>query len=86
MPSWVWGMAFLVAYVVLTQWLLPNDEQRAVWNDHGHVSAGFAAFVGESQNVLPVHLVIQRVEAKVGRFLRFVVQRRLQLLNTFWGC
>ena len=46
---------------------------------------GFAAFVGETQNVLTVHLVIQRVEAEVGRFLRFVVQRRLQLLNAFWG-
>ena len=22
MPNWVWGVAFLVAYVVLTQWLL----------------------------------------------------------------
>ena len=26
MPNWVWGVAFLVAYVVLTQWLLPNSE------------------------------------------------------------
>jgi hypothetical protein len=24
MPNWVWGVAFLVAYVVLTQWLLPT--------------------------------------------------------------
>jgi hypothetical protein len=24
MPSWVWGVAFLVAYVLLTQWLLPK--------------------------------------------------------------
>jgi hypothetical protein len=24
MPNWLWGMAFLVAYVVLTQWLLPK--------------------------------------------------------------
>jgi hypothetical protein len=24
MPNWVWGVAFLVAYVVLTQWLLPK--------------------------------------------------------------
>jgi hypothetical protein len=24
MPNWVWGLAFLVAYVVLTQWLLPK--------------------------------------------------------------
>jgi len=24
MPNWIWGMAFLVAYVVLTQWLLPK--------------------------------------------------------------
>ena len=46
---------------------------------------GFAAFIGKRQNVLPVHLVVQRVETKAGRFLRFVVQRRLQLLNTYWG-
>ncbi len=24
MPNWVWGVAFLVAYLVLTQWLLPK--------------------------------------------------------------
>jgi hypothetical protein len=24
MPDWVWVVAFLVAYVVLTQWLLPK--------------------------------------------------------------
>jgi hypothetical protein len=24
MPNWVWGVAILVAYVVLTQWLLPR--------------------------------------------------------------
>jgi hypothetical protein len=24
MPNWVWGVAFLVPYVVLTQWLLPK--------------------------------------------------------------
>jgi hypothetical protein len=24
MPNWVWGVAFLVAYVVLTQWLRQN--------------------------------------------------------------
>jgi len=24
MPNWVWGVAFLIAYVVLTQWLLPR--------------------------------------------------------------
>ncbi len=24
MPNWVWEVAFLVAYVVLTQWLLPK--------------------------------------------------------------
>jgi hypothetical protein len=58
-------------------------ERLAV--DSCRSAIGFAAFVGESQNVLAVHLVIQRIEAKVGRFLRFIVQRRLQLLNTFWG-
>ena len=24
MPDWVWGVAFVVAYVVLTRWLLPK--------------------------------------------------------------
>ncbi len=24
MPQWVWLIAFLVGYVVLTQWLLPK--------------------------------------------------------------
>ena len=24
MPEWLWAVAFLVGYVVLTQWLLPK--------------------------------------------------------------
>jgi hypothetical protein len=24
MPNWVWGLALLIAYVVLTQWFLPK--------------------------------------------------------------
>jgi hypothetical protein len=24
MPNWVWGIALLIAYVFLTQWLLPK--------------------------------------------------------------
>ena len=24
MPNWVWGLACFVAYVLLTQWLLPK--------------------------------------------------------------
>jgi hypothetical protein len=24
MANWIWGIALLVAYVVLTQWLLPK--------------------------------------------------------------
>src|SRR2546429_6252629 len=39
----------------------------------------FATFVGKSHHVFSVHLVVQSIEAKVGRSLRFVVQRLLQL-------
>jgi hypothetical protein len=24
MPNWLWGVAFLVAYIILTRWLLPK--------------------------------------------------------------
>jgi hypothetical protein len=24
MPEWVWAVAFIVAYLLLTQWLLPK--------------------------------------------------------------
>ena len=34
---------------------------------------GFAAVIGVCQDILPVHLVVQRVEAIVGRSLRFCV-------------
>ncbi len=47
---------------------------------------GLAAFVGIGQNVLPTHLVVHGIETKAGRFLRFCVQRYLQLLNTRWSC
>ena len=32
MPNWVWGVAFLIAYVVLTQWLLPKLGVRYLKN------------------------------------------------------
>src|SRR6058998_105032 len=44
---------------------------------HSRSSAiGLAAFVGIDHYVFPIHLVVQRVETKVGRLLRFCVQRR----------
>src|SRR6516162_4482706 len=52
----------------------------------GCSAIGFAAFVCEHQNVLSVHLVVQSIESKIGRSVRFVVQRRLQLLNAWWSC
>jgi hypothetical protein len=24
MPNWAWGVVFIIAYVVVTQWLLPK--------------------------------------------------------------
>jgi hypothetical protein len=24
MPNWAWGVAFIIAYVIVTQWLLPK--------------------------------------------------------------
>jgi hypothetical protein len=24
MPNWVWGVAFVIAYLIVTQWLLPK--------------------------------------------------------------
>ena len=44
---------------------------------HSRRSAvGFAAFVGIGQNILSIDLVIPRMETKLGRFLRFCLQRR----------
>ena len=34
---------------------------------------GFRASAGKCQNILPVHLVVQRIETKVRRFLRLAV-------------
>jgi hypothetical protein len=41
--------------------------------DPRRAAVGLAAEIGMSQNVLPIHLVVQSVEAKTGRFLRFCV-------------
>jgi len=59
------------------------DVLKALAIYPGRSAIGFAALVGKRQNILSVHLVVQRVEA---RSPRFVVQRLLQLLNTTWGC
>src|SRR5579875_677077 len=60
--------------------LLDLLEILAVYS--GCSAIGFAAFIGERQNIFPIDLVVQRVEAEVGRSLRSVMQRLLQLLNT----
>jgi hypothetical protein len=65
---------------------VPFDVLKRLAIYAGCSAIGFAAFVGENQNVLSVHLVVQSIEAKVGRSLRFVVQRRLQLLNAWGSC
>ena len=45
---------------------------------------GTTTRAGPFQHVLAVHLVVQRVEAVVGRPLRFGMQRLLELLNLRW--
>jgi hypothetical protein len=41
---------------------------------HSGCSAiGFATFAGIHQNIPAAHLVVQRIETRVGRFLRFCV-------------
>jgi hypothetical protein len=47
---------------------------------------GTALGIGMRQNILAAELVVQSVEAIIGFRLRFRVQRRLQLLNTFRSC
>jgi hypothetical protein len=58
---------------------------EALLVDTGRAAIYFAAGVGEGQDILSVHFVVERIETKIGRSLRFVAQRRLQLLNTWWG-
>jgi hypothetical protein len=43
-----------------------------------------ATAVGKCQDIATPHLVIQRVEAIVGRAIRFGMQRLPQLLNLGW--
>jgi len=47
---------------------------------------GTALGIGMRQNILAADLVVQGVEAITGFRLRFRVQRRLPLLNTFRSC
>jgi len=49
-------------------------------------AVGSAAVVGMVQHVHSIDLVVQGVEPKAWRLLRFGVQRRLQFLNRWWGC
>jgi len=47
---------------------------------------GAAAQVGELQDVPPVHLVVEGVEPRPRRSLRFGMQRRPEFLNLRWSC
>jgi hypothetical protein len=49
------------------------DVSNALMIDSGCAAIGFAAGVAERQKVLPVHVVIQGLETKVTRSLRFRV-------------
>jgi hypothetical protein len=52
----------------------------------GRAVVGATARIGEGQDVLPVDLVVQRVEAIAGRSLRFGMQRLLEFPNRRWRC
>ena len=49
------------------------DVLQALAIHSRRTAIGLAALVGERQNIFPIHLVVQRVEAIAGRFLRFCV-------------
>src|SRR5260370_19843943 len=86
--KWLIGSAFQL----LRQFVQPSlssirlDVLEGLAVDSCCSAIGSAAFIGECQDIFPVHLVVQRVESKVGRFLRFFLQPHLQLLNTEWSC
>ena len=63
----------------LTAILLDVRERHPVHPRHAAVVA--ALLVGLPEHVLSMHFVVERVETELGRFLRFRVERRLQLLN-----
>ena len=63
-----------------------EQQIRLLMNEVNHRSKNLlraALGIGVRQDVLAADLVIQGVEAIAGFRLRFCVQRRLQLLNTF---
>src|SRR4051794_9704147 len=60
------------------------DVPESLAVDTRRTVVGTAAQVGELQDVSSVHLVVQPVEPITGRFLRFGMQRRLELLNLRW--
>ena len=55
-----------------------------LWPSLPGTPVGPAAFVGEAQDVAAIDLVVEGVEAVVGRVLRFGVQRRLERPNLQW--
>jgi hypothetical protein len=62
------------------------DVRERLAVDPRRTTVGTAAVEGEFQDVATVHLVVQRVEAIAGRFLRFGMQRLLEFPNLFRRC
>jgi hypothetical protein len=54
--------------------------------DTGGSTVGAAALPGVSQDVRSVDLVIKRVESEAWLQLRLLIQPRLKLPDTDWGC
>jgi hypothetical protein len=81
---WLIGSAFQL----LRQFVQPSlssirlDVLEGLAVDSCCSALGFAAFIGECQDIFPVHLVVQRVETKVGRFLRFGMVKDTE--RNFW--
>src|SRR3569833_33616 len=63
---------------------IEHDPERCIRPEWALIAS--AAVVGIFQNVPPIDLVVQGVEAKAGFSLRFGMQRRLELLDTIWSC
>ena len=57
------------------------DVRKRLPIDAGRTAVGTALFPSGLQHVAAIHLVVQRVETKAGRTLRFGMQRRTEFLQ-----
>ena len=65
-PSELIDLAIILIFIASQIFWIPLDVLESLFVHSRRSAIGFTAFLGMGQHILPIHLVVYRIETKVG--------------------